>query len=291
MGIRYLIIAAACIGGVLNIAPSCEDAAASDPVQRPGENVLLDYDLGSPDTVIVLPRRLREISGLSLEGDSVLVGVQDERGRLYGISARNGEIVSESDFGGAGDYEAVEIVGGDVWIARSNGDLYVRSYATGDRARRIRTPLSARDDVESLAWSRRDQKLLIAAKERLDKNRNRVLFAFDVASETLDEEVWGTISLKDVSTMLGIGRRAALKFKPSAAAMHPVTGELFVVSSALPAIAVLDTTRRLSACVSLDKELLPQPEGIAFSSQGILYLASEGRTHGILAVFRPREPQ
>jgi uncharacterized protein YjiK len=40
----------------------------------------------------------------------------------------------------------------------------------------------------------------------------------------------------------------------------------------------------------LDKELLPQPEGICFSPDGIMFISSEGKGgKGRILVFQPRD--
>jgi len=67
-------------------------------------------------------------------------------------------------------------------------------------------------------------------------------------------------------------------FSPSGIAVHPITGDVYVLSTALKRLVVLDyTTGKIRYAVRLDKKVLPQPEGIAFDSEGNLFLASEGK--------------
>jgi uncharacterized protein YjiK len=60
--------------------------------------------------------------------------------------------------------------------------------------------------------------------------------------------------------------------------VHPKTKDIYLISTALKRMVVLnavDGTIRFAA--RLDKNLLPQPEGIAFDETGNLYLSSEGK--------------
>ena len=65
-------------------------------------------------------------------------------------------------------------------------------------------------------------------------------------------------------------------FKPSALAVHPITGELFVLSSVLKVLVVLAEDGSITAVLPLDGELLEQPEGMAFLPNGDLFISSEG---------------
>jgi uncharacterized protein YjiK len=65
-------------------------------------------------------------------------------------------------------------------------------------------------------------------------------------------------------------------FKPSGLAVHPITGDLYVVSSVLKVIVVLDRSGRVRSASALDKKLLEQPEGLAFLPNGDLFVSSEG---------------
>ena len=66
-------------------------------------------------------------------------------------------------------------------------------------------------------------------------------------------------------------------FKPSGIAIHPMTGQIYMISSVGKLLVVLNKNRDLSAKYALDKDVFKQPEGICFSPDGDLYISNEGR--------------
>ena len=59
--------------------------------------------------------------------------------------------------------------------------------------------------------------------------------------------------------------------------MHPKTGDWYVLSSASHQLIVTNRQRRVLHVAKLDKQALPQPEGICFAPNGDLFIASEGK--------------
>ena len=65
-------------------------------------------------------------------------------------------------------------------------------------------------------------------------------------------------------------------FSPSGIAIHPMTGEMFVLSTAGRLLVVLSPEGEIVRIERMKKSLQPQPEGICFDSDGSLFIASEG---------------
>ncbi len=263
---------------LLGLAPSCDPGNNVAPGAIPG------YELHKPDTLFYLARSLREVSGLTVS-DTQLLAIQDEVGRLFTVSASTGKVVNESKFGSGGDYEAVEVIGSDVWIVQSDGDIYVRSLSSSKTAKRTKTELKAKHDIEGLAFHPADSVVLIAAKEHLTKARERVIFSLPATAPKEEPRIWARINIDSVAARLEVTKQESKRFKPSAIAVHPRSGETFVLSSALQAVVVLDENRALTHVARLDATLLPQPEGIAFMPNGDMYIASEDGRRGRLALF------
>ena len=71
-----------------------------------------------------------------------------------------------------------------------------------------------------------------------------------------------------------------IDFYPAAIAVHPVTHDIFIISTKdTKCIAQFTHDGKLKAFDYLDKEMLPQPEGICFDTKGNLYISTEAR-HG-----------
>ncbi len=243
-----------------------------------------------PDAVLALPKILAEISGHVMLSDSVIAAIQDEKGTLYLIDARTGDVVSEHIFAGKGDYEDVALTPEGLYVLRSDGTLFYLSTWAAPRleAPKIETDLSSKCDAEGLEYDPTDNHLLIACKDQPGAGLKgvRAVYAFSLTSQRLDPSPRYMISIEKVaSAMLHVAADAPTavlvetlnleEFKPSALAFHPLNDQLYVVSSSPPAIAVLARDGSLLGAERLPEELLPQPEGIAFLPNGDMILSTE----------------
>ena len=93
------------------------DTEARDRLQRA-------YTLNQPDLVLKLKSTLKEISGLTFIDEQHLAVVQDEKGKIYQLDIATGEIVGDERFDKDGDYEGIEFVDGEMYVLRSDGDVY-----------------------------------------------------------------------------------------------------------------------------------------------------------------------
>ncbi len=249
------------------------DARAAVPSDstRAGTLADLPYAFAAPDAVVRLPDELREISGLTVLARGRLGAVQDESGTFYELDPATGAILARATFRERGDFEGVEQVGGDVWALQSNGDLY--RLAPGSESGEVEvfeTDLAARNDTEGLAYDAGGNRLLIACKENPGNGLRdvRAVYAFDLATRTL--------SAAPVFTVDRVRLDAEETFKPSAIAVRPGTGEIYLLSSVRKALAILAPDGTVRAVVALPEALYPQPEGLAFAADGTLYISNEG---------------
>jgi len=249
------------------------------------------YDLGSPDDIVVLPGRLKEISGLTLVDDTLLAAVQDEKGEVYLIDPSTGDVIDEFKFGKKGDYEGIELVDDTLYILRSDGDVYViKDWRSKNRSTdKLETYLATKNDTEGLGYQRERHRLLIAAKEFPGRGRSRVrsIYGLDLVTKKIDHEPAYTIPLDTIGVRLGLPGETIRNllapainlesFKPSAVAVHPGTGDIFVLSSVLKVIAVLEPSGNMVTLLPIGAEALVQPEGLAFLPNGDLFISTEGR--------------
>ena len=248
--------------------------------------------LEAPEAVFELPKILDEISGLTLLDAGLLGAVQDEDGTLFVIEAETGRVLEQKRFGKSGDYEGLERVGNRVFVLRSDGELFeIDDWRAADLdVQRHETGLHKGCDAEGLAYEAGRERLLIGCKEKpgADLAHHRAFYAYDLQRHRLAEAPVLVIDLDALDRQVetnGLNRalRSALKgnadlspFKPSALAVHPVTGRVYVLSSVRKLMAVFEPDGALASLTPLPPDLLPQPEGLVITPDGKLFIASEG---------------
>lgn len=275
---------------VVSVAVSAFSCGVDGQVSAPPSDSKYRYDFSKPDAELVLPGRLREISGLTPINDSLLAAIQDEDGEVFVIHQESGEVVFEFKFAKDGDYEGIELVDDTLYVLRSDGDLFMVSDWRSDERKtdKIETRLATRNDTEGLGYQPEFGRLLVAAKEFPGRGRKgvRSIYGFDVHRKRINPDPAYTLPLDSIGARLDLPGEALRRllapiidlegFKPAAVAVHPRTGDVFVVSSVLKVIAVLASTGELLELLPLGLEALVQPEGLAFTSDGDLFISTEG---------------
>ena len=222
------------------------------------------YNLRQPDAVYVLPKSLNEISGLSYIKNDLLLCIQDEKGSLYVYDLKNEKIVDKIKFGKSGDYEGVEVVGNTAYVIRSDGKLYIIANIWEAEKRTIsdkKLNTLKGCDVEGLGWDAASGRLMIACKE-LKNTENHNLYAWSSKTQTLEDY---DFAIKDAD------------LKPSGIAMHPQTGNIYLLSSASNRLLVLSPKGKEIMRYQLSNRIFRQAEGITFSPQGDLYISNEAK--------------
>ena len=270
------------------LIPACartDTAPSAAPDPTVADSSAIPYDFDAPDAAFYLPRALREISGLTVLPDGALGAIEDEHGELYVLDPDSATVIEQHRFHGRGDYEGLAAVGEAVWVLQSDGDLFEVTDARSDapHAERHRTGLHRSCDAEGLEYDPAEERLLIVCKEDAGPELPgiRAIYAFHLSS--LDRSPNPVFRL-DRAVLDAPSR----PFKPSALARHPRTGQFYVLSAVRHALAVLNPDGSLAAALALPAARYPQPEGLAFSPDGTLFLSSEGRT-GPATLFRFRE--
>jgi len=256
------------------------------------------YDLEAPDTTFLLPDNLLEISALSTTSDpDLLAAVQDELGIIFKINKKTGQVEKEITFREPGDYEGVEMVGDVFFVIKSNGDLFkITGLETDNReVKKIETILNKTSDTEGLGYDPLSKKLLVACKGMTPSDQEKFeksIFTFDLETETLDSVPLFSINLATIQNYLNKGEvvkyyeklmegfhpdSGGFTFAPSGIAVHPLTGEFYILSSVGKMLMVLDRSGQILHIEKLKKKIFAQPEGICFEPDGTLWISSEGK--------------
>jgi uncharacterized protein YjiK len=270
------------------------------------------YGLGNPDHRYTMPASLEEISGISWTGKGTLACIQDEDGIIYSYNLEKEKVVSKAKFGKDGDYEDISIVKNTAYVLKSNGHIFrVKNFKKDEiKVKRYKNPLSNKNDAEGMVYDSSENRLLIACKgspsiEKENPHKGyRAVYSFDLETNQLLEEPVYLIDLRKIEGYKDQGNftQASSKlakilgitdpygnFRPSGIAIHPLTDEIYMISSVGKLLVVLDREGYILGVQSLDPNLFRQPEGICFSPEGDLFISNEGRGgKGYVLKFKPK---
>jgi len=235
------------------------------------------YDLHHP-IVVKLPTELDEISGLAYyPKDNCVFAITDESGLLYKIFLNNPRQIEKWEFGNAADYEDLVLLDSNFYVLISKGHILSFRYLSSDTlARREYILPGKKNEFEILYYDDRLKKLVMMCKDcEGDKKGFLTAFTFDPKTLLFDDRF--VIDVKLIATMIDEDK---IKFKPSAAAINPVTGELFIVSSINKLLVVTDRNGKAKQVFGLNG-MFKQPEGITFTPNGTMIISNEAAGEGV----------
>jgi uncharacterized protein YjiK len=270
----------------------------------PGANGLPEikgYDFSNKKNVQhKLPSELSEASGLSFTKDGRLLCHNDEQGAVYEVNYRTGKILSRFYLGKfliyRDDLEGIATKGDTIFMINSSGAIL--RFLPGKDGGKVtfqtfKTSLTARNDVEGLAYDPATDCLLLACKGEAGTDyRNplpkdqKAVYAFSLKTYKLLPQPRFLISVAKITAKIG-----EKEFNPSAIERHPRTGHFFVMAANGNAIVEMDADGNLVGAASLPKSANPQPEGLAIAPDGTIMICNEGQGKakvGKLCVYPPR---
>jgi len=254
--------------------------AGAQSSEQTSSGVTSSYDFSNPSNKVALHKSLKEASGLSVGEKGALYVVEDENGVLYTLDALSGEIVNRKLFASDGDFEGVEYVRGVAHILRSSGHLYFTDPSGDKRESRSRKKLDLPGDcnAEALGFEREEGLLLVGCKvgDGIRGRRGRSIYAFDTTGSLFSEKPFLYLNKEFLSDACGGCSISVSDFQPSAIAVQPGTGDIYILSAVQERLLVVGNNTNSLTRLRLDDML--QPEGIAFDDLNRLYILSEGNS-------------
>lgn len=294
-------------------AESTADSTAEKSVTNSESTVskIFPYDLNAPNSSFELDVSLREISGLTTSPKAeCLAAVQDEKGQLFYINKKSGKVDPSVIFAEDGDFEGIEFVGDTLWVVKSKGRLFKLwnlDKMPYDMAT-FKIESLKKANIEGLGYDAKNNRLLLAQKgEKTDEATTRSILAFDLKKQTPSVSKVFDIGLADFQAFLSDKKAKkyqhlvddyltnaltkGVEFGPSGVAVHPLSGNIFIISSINKVLIVISSKGKLLEMVKMDKNRFAQPEGICFDPDGTLYLSSEAKDNprGKLFVFKQQK--
>ncbi|MFD0748818.1 SdiA-regulated domain-containing protein [Mucilaginibacter calamicampi] len=238
------------------------------------------YDLNNP-VKYFMPDALNEISGIAFhngKADSIYAE-QDEDGHVYYMKLGDKK-AAHSKFEAHGDYEDIAIMGNEVFVLRSDGQIFTFPFKQV-RSGNIKNPfvlgrMLPKGEYESMYAEEKTKRLYVLCKTCKDNdNKNFVTGHFYTIVDGMPEDKIGlfSINVNDIKAKSGKNK---MSFHPSALAKNLRTNEWYILSSVNKLLVVTDANWKVKAAYSLPSSLFLQPEGIAFDNQNNLYISNEG---------------
>ena len=242
------------------------------PVLPPG------YDVQKIEK-IKLGEDLDEISGIWLDpSGSALFAENDEEGRIYRVNPSTGKIYEHTTFNSGGDFEDLTRDGTNWYMMRSNGNLFRITGAFTDsvKSETFKLHLPGYNNFEAACFVPADKKIYLVCKQcEADSGQRISIHAFNTVTSTYDPGP--ALTMVPDRTLLPQEDSAEI-IKPSALAIHPVTGEWYLMASVNHLLIVAEPNGKWKKVYPLNKEWFKQPEGMSFAPNGDLYVSNEARS-------------
>jgi uncharacterized protein YjiK len=247
------------------------------------------YDLDAPH-VIKLEKALHEVSGIEIVNNSIYA-IGDDKGVLYELDIVSGKVISEWKFNKSRDYEGLSYLNGKFYVLNSNGDVYeVELRGSNDPVvTEHKFELAKGMEFEIFYYDDSLRRMIMICKECSVDNKSTVsVYSFDPATGEFEKQGFSLDA--DAITSAG-GRKKSERIKASGGAVHPITGEVYIVSSINKMLLVTDRQGNPISVFDISRKLFEQPEGVAFTPNGDLYISNEKgkKSAATIVVYRYRK--
>jgi|GEM_PF-765206 len=257
------------------------------------------YILDKPTQVYKMPEVLREISGLGITKTGELGCIQDEQGVIFIYDTDQCEINRRIGYGKNADYEGVAFAGDDAFVLRTNGNIYrVLAFDGGQPVRqKHKSLLNRKNNTKGIAYEPNKNRILAICKDgyaRGDGNfiEQLAIFPYDIDSNSVADSVAYSLNIdqvkryaelanpetyREVFPMFYRSNLTTFPIYPSALAVHPKTGDIYITSGAGGLLFVLNNDGLLVHIERLREDAYLQIEGLTFRPDGTMLMASEGK--------------
>ena len=140
------------------------------------------------------------------------------------------------------------------------------------------SPVPGKNEFEGMYFDSVSRQLVLLCKDcEADKKKSLSAYSFDVANRQFNDTPYFVLDVENIAEDLGAGK---MKFKPSGIAIHPITKELYIISSVNKALVVAGQDGKIKDAYQLDPAVFKQPEGITFTPWGDLLISNEAAEVG-----------
>jgi hypothetical protein len=232
------------------------------------------YQLNNP-YVINLSTEMDEISGISFyPKDTSLFAICDDKGSLYKVHVKYKSKIEKWKFSKGNDYEDLVVADSTFYVLASDGSISAFNYKLkSPNIHAYENDLDGESEFETLYKDDATKKLILICKDcDVDTKGTITAYSFDPYTRAFSDTPFFTIDASEITSKLA---KQKGKFKPSAAAVNPVSHELYIISSVNKALVVADTKGNVKEVYPLNPAVYKQPEGLTFTPSGDLIISNE----------------
>jgi hypothetical protein len=172
------------------------------------------------------------------------------------------------------------LVDSTFYVLESNGNIIQLRYISQDsvQVKEHEFPVQGKNEFEILYHDTQKNRLMMLCKDcEMDDKNSLTAFAFNLDSGAFVSRPAYVIDIRKIEDLMD---EKKLRFKPSAATINPLTGELFIVSSINKVLVVADVNGVPRQVYKINPKLYKQPEGMAFTPHGDLLISNESADVG-----------
>ena len=295
----------ACISGCRDMSRA--DAAEVQSIGHEREQVLArrlakdsgdtktnaDLSRAKPVAMWIMPKSLREISGLALTPDGRVLTHDDEIGIISVIDPKRGVLLKQFSLGQTpprGDFEAITLVDSDIYLLASDGKLY--EFNEGADGAHVLytiddTKLGKECEFESVAYEADSDWLLMPCKKVSKKKLQDqlVIYRWRLGGRRSDST---RVSMLAIPLSQVIGSNHWKSLHPSDMTIDPFTGNYVIIASHEKALIEITPLGQVVRALPLPAGH-NQPEGVAITKDSLLIVSDEATNKpGAITLYRWR---
>ena len=262
-------------------------ATAAAPIKD--DATVSGYLRQAPARQFYLPEGLTEISGLAVASNDTVYAHDDNFAIVYEVALSSEKTIKAFALGKPtvkGDFEDITAHAGFVYLLTGDGHIFEAPVGE-NRARVIYnaydTGVGAHCETEGLANGPAEGEFLILCKRpHEDEFKDRlVIYIWNLHDRKPVATPWLNVSLDGF-----VAKLDQANFHPSAFVWRRDKGTLIIISAKGHSAVEIDQKGRLVDRIKLNKQLHPQPKGLALMPDGRLVVSDEGSSgHGTISVY------
>lgn len=231
---------------------------------------------------------MQEISGIEMFPDEHnIIAINDEDGRIFRIDVTTTQPYPSWKFAKSGDYEDICRTDSGWFVLKSNGSLYEIHGLFTDSVSNThhKFPKNGKREFETTYYDSLQNSVVLLTKNSADDKKDGLTsaFRFNLATRTFDSAAIYRLSSSEIARLAGTDMRF---FKPSAAAIHPIEKRLYILASVNGLLVITDLQGHVQEAYNLKHRLFLQPEGLAFTANGDMFISNEGGYDGLANILK-----